>query len=110
MATSKGFKIYSIQPFALRHERDFGTPLQFVELINKTNLIGIVGEKETPFTPPNRLAIFDDSRVFFNSGTQKIIADLTFNSKIKQVRISQNKIVVALYNKVFLVDLFSMEI
>lgn len=61
LATTRGFKIYSTQPFALRHERDFGTPLQFVELINKTNLIGLVGEKETPFTPPNRLAIFDDS-------------------------------------------------
>lgn len=43
LATSIGFKIYSTQPFALRHERDFGTPLQFVELINKTNLIGLVG-------------------------------------------------------------------
>jgi hypothetical protein len=61
LATSIGFKIYSTQPFALRHERDFGTPLQFVELINKSNLIGLVGEKDTPFTPPNRLAIFDDS-------------------------------------------------
>jgi hypothetical protein len=61
LATSTGFKIYSLHPFALRHQRDFGTPLQFVELIGKTNLIGIVGEKETPFTPPHRLAIFDDS-------------------------------------------------
>jgi hypothetical protein len=43
LATSIGFKIYSTQPFALRHQRDFGTPLQFVELVNKTNLIGIVG-------------------------------------------------------------------
>jgi hypothetical protein len=30
IATSIGFKIYSTQPFALRHQRDFGTPLQFV--------------------------------------------------------------------------------
>ena len=61
LATSIGFKIYSTHPFALRHQRDFGTPLQFVELIGKSNLIGMVGERETPFTPPNRLAIFDDS-------------------------------------------------
>ena len=61
LATSIGFKIYSMNPFSLRHERDFGTPLQFVELVGKTNLIGLVGEQETPFTPPNRLAIFDDS-------------------------------------------------
>jgi hypothetical protein len=45
LATSIGFKIYSLYPLALRHQRDFGTPLQFVELVGKTNLIGIVGEK-----------------------------------------------------------------
>lgn len=45
IATSIGFKIYSLHPFALRHQRDFGTPLQFVELVGKTNLIGIVGEQ-----------------------------------------------------------------
>jgi hypothetical protein len=42
--------------------------------------------------------------------TQKIIADLSFQSIIKAVKIRQNKIVVALYNKVFLIDLFTMEI
>ena len=62
LATSIGFKIYSTQPFALRHERDFGCPLSIVEIINKSNLIGIVGEKDTPFTTPHRLAIFDDSK------------------------------------------------
>jgi hypothetical protein len=41
---------------------------------------------------------------------QKIIADISFLSNIKQVKIRQNKIVVALYNKVFLVDLFTMEV
>jgi len=30
LATSIGFKIYSMHPFNLRHQRDFGTPLQFV--------------------------------------------------------------------------------
>jgi hypothetical protein len=72
LATSIGFKIYSTQPFALRHERDFGTPLQFVELINRSNLIGLVGEKETPFTPPNRLAIFDDSNLFITQELKKL--------------------------------------
>lgn len=42
--------------------------------------------------------------------TQKIIAELSFQSAIKQVRIRQSKIVVALKSKVFMVDLFNMEI
>ena len=43
--------------------------------------------------------------LFFKE-TQKIIADMSFCSKIKQIKIRLNKIVVALYNKVFLIDLF----
>ena len=38
------------------------------------------------------------------------MADLSFKSSIKSVCIRQNKIVVALYNKVFIVDLFTMQI
>lgn len=45
VATSKGFKIFSTQPFKLKFQRDFGTPLEIVELINRSNLIGIVGQK-----------------------------------------------------------------
>jgi hypothetical protein len=45
LATSRGFKIYSTQPFSLKHERDFGSPLQIVEIINRSNLIGLVGQK-----------------------------------------------------------------
>ena len=60
-ATSIGLRLYQMQPFQLRHRRDFGTPLRIVELINHSNLMGLVGEKQTPFAPPNRLAIFDDS-------------------------------------------------
>ena len=38
------------------------------------------------------------------------MADLTFKTSIKSVSIRQNKIIVALFNKVFIVDLFTMQI
>ncbi len=47
---------------------------------------------------------------YYNIDTQRIVADLTFKSNIKNICISQNKMIVALYNKVFIVDLFSMQI
>jgi len=61
LATNKGFKIYSVEPFELKQSRDFGAPLQLVEMINRSNLLALVGFKETPFAPPEKLAIFDDS-------------------------------------------------
>lgn len=61
IATNVGFKIYSTSPTSLKQERDFGAPIQICELIDRSNLMGLVGFKETPFAPPHKLAIFDDS-------------------------------------------------
>ena len=71
-------------------------------------MIGLVGFKETPFAPPHKLAIFDDSTLLFYSDTQRIIADMGFKSDIMSVKIRQGKIVVALTNKTYIVNLFTM--
>lgn len=42
--------------------------------------------------------------------TQRIIADLSFKSNIMQVKIRQGKIIVALHNKAYVVNLFTMDI
>lgn len=61
IATNIGFKIYSTSPFTIRQDRDFGAPLLICEVVGRSNLIGLVGMKETPFAPPHKLAIYDDS-------------------------------------------------
>ena len=65
MGTSRGFKVYSTDPFMLKQERDFGAPIQIIEMINRSNLLALVGSKDTPFSPPNKLVIFDDGKPFF---------------------------------------------
>lgn len=42
--------------------------------------------------------------------TQRIIADMSFKSNIMQVKIRQGKIVVALHNKAYVINLFNIEI
>ncbi len=42
--------------------------------------------------------------------TQRIIADMSFKSNIMQVKIRQGKIIVALHNKAYVINLFNMEI
>lgn len=61
IATNVGFKIYETSPVSVKQERDFGAPIQICELVDRSNLIGLVGFKDTPFAPPHKLAIFDDS-------------------------------------------------
>lgn len=43
LATNKGFKIYATQPLKLKQYRDLGAPLQFVEMVDRTNLLAFVG-------------------------------------------------------------------
>lgn len=45
VATNKGFKIYTVEPFELKQSRDFGAPLQIVEMVNRSNLLALVGYK-----------------------------------------------------------------
>lgn len=45
LATNRGFKVYSTNPAMLKQERDFGAPIAICELINRSNLIGLVGFK-----------------------------------------------------------------
>lgn len=79
-------------------------------MINRSNLLAMVGFRDTPFAPPNKLIIYDDGKLYHNEDAQRIIADLAFKSSIKCIVIRQKKIVVALYNKVFVIGLFSMEV
>lgn len=43
VGTSRGFKIYSINPFELRQHRDFAIGIGIIEMVNRSNLVGIVG-------------------------------------------------------------------
>ena len=43
LATNKGFKIFNTQPLKLKQSRDLGASLQFVEMVDRSNLLAFVG-------------------------------------------------------------------
>ena len=45
MATDIGFKIYATNPLTLRQDRDFGAPIEICEIVDRSNLIALVGRK-----------------------------------------------------------------
>jgi hypothetical protein len=59
LATNKGFKIFTTDPLKLRQHRDLGAPLQFVEMLGRSNLLALVGFEHSLFVS-NRVALFDD--------------------------------------------------
>lgn len=60
IATSRGFKIFTTQPLLLKRCRDLSAPLQYVEMVDRTNMLAFIGFDNTPFVG-NKVAIFDDS-------------------------------------------------
>jgi len=66
-----------------------------VELINRSNLVGIVGGGSNPRYPNNKLIIWDDYRKSF-------LGELSFRSEVRAIRLKKDYITVVCDNKVFM--------
>ena len=73
-----------------------------VEMLKKTNILGLVGGGENPYFPPNNLIIWDDHQ-------GKIISKLRFNENIVNIRLRNDKIIAILENKIYFFNLKSLE-
>jgi len=64
IATKNGFKIFSVSPLKLFYENKCG-PIKIIEMLNTTNLILLVGEKDFDNFSPRKATIFSikDNRI-----------------------------------------------
>jgi hypothetical protein len=60
LATTRGFRVFTTQPLKLKQTRDLGASLQIVEMVDRSNLLALVGFENSAFVA-SRIAIFDDS-------------------------------------------------
>ena len=63
VGTTRGFKVFSLDPFKLRIARDLQTSVAICECLYRTNIVAIVGQGENSKFPSSRVVIFDDYRV-----------------------------------------------
>lgn len=52
--------MFTTQPLKLKQARDLAAPLQIVEMVDRSNLLALVGFENSAFVA-YRIAIFDDS-------------------------------------------------
>nr|UDO47300.1 WD40 domain [Pandoravirus massiliensis] len=102
VATSTGFSVWNVAPFALRYRRDLGGGIAMASALLRTNLIALVGGGPTPCFPPDRVMLWDDYR-----GAN--IAELRFNTPVRGVEIVRNAIAVALDDRVYVYDLSTLD-
>ncbi|SPN79882.1 WD40-repeat domain-containing protein [Cedratvirus Zaza IHUMI] len=93
VGTNKGFEIWNVSPCKLRYARELGG-IGIVEMVDKSNILALVGGGSSPAYAKNKVMIWDDSM-------RKVIAELEFRSQVSLVRIYRSRILVATYNKIY---------
>jgi len=94
--TETGFRVYQTDPFRLMHRRDFdnGGGLGVVAMLFRTNILAFAGGGRSPHFQPHKVFLWDDRQ-------SQTIAELTFRSAVKSVRLRKDLVVVVLTNKVY---------
>jgi len=93
-STNSGFRIFSCEPYRQQFRRDFDKGgIGVVQMLFRCNIFAIVGGGTTPRFPPTNVMIWDDDQ-------QKCIAELSFRSQVRSVRLRRDRIVVCQEAKV----------
>ena len=66
-----------------------------MEMNFRTNLLVIIGGGQNPFLPRNKVFLWDDM-------AQKCVAELSFRSNVKNVKITKEKIIVVLEGRTYI--------
>ena len=105
LATVKGFRIFSCEPFRETFRREEapggaaaggGGPgsLGKVEMLFRCNILALIGGGPSPHFPPNRVIIWDDHQ-------ERCIGELSFRSEVRNVKLRRDRIVVVLDSKCY---------
>ena len=73
-----------------------------IEMLKKTNILGLVGGGQSPCFPPNKLIIWDDHQ-------GKIISELRFNENVLNIRLRNDKIISVSQKKIYIFNFKTLE-
>ena len=97
IGTETGFKIYSSYPINHCFERNLNGGIGIIEMLYKSNILGLVGGGTYPKFNKNKLIIWDDIQC-------KEIAELKFTSNVINIKLKKDRIFSICENKIFIFD------
>mmetsp|Transcript_82406 Transcript_82406/g.229587 ORF Transcript_82406/g.229587 Transcript_82406/m.229587 type:complete len:439 (-) Transcript_82406:170-1486(-) len=103
--TETGFRVYSVDPFRLTHRREFedGGGLGVVAMLFRTNILAFSGGGASPRFQPHKVMLWDDK-------TARVVAELSFRSVVRSVRLRRDLVVVVLDRKIYVYGLRSLHL
>lgn len=95
VGTSKGFRIFTTDPFAKSYETKEGN-IAILEMLFSTSLVALI-------LSPRRLQIMNTKR-------QSVICELTFPTTVLAVRLNRKRLVIVLEDQIYLYDIQTMKL
>ena len=97
IGTENGFKIINKSPFIDLYYEDLGGGIGIIEMLNQSNILGLVGGGKNPKYPLNELILWDEEK-------KAEISKIKTRKKILNIKLRENKIYIVNYDKIFVYD------
>ncbi|KAK4436426.1 Autophagy-related protein 18d [Sesamum alatum] len=102
--TSRGFRIYSCDPFKETFRRDLRSGgFKIVEMLFRCNILALVGSKANTHYPPNKVIIWDDHQ-------SRCIGEFSFRSEVRAVKLRRDRVVVVLEHKIYVYNFMDLKL
>ena len=102
LSTTIGIRVFNTFEFQSTFHRKFEGGIRLAEMLNRTNVIALVGTGENTSYPKDRLILWDDI-------AHRPFSELNFKSEVLNVKLRRDKIVVVLESKVYVYNFENLE-
>lgn len=101
--TDRGFRIYNVAPFKNSFKRDLGGPINRVAMLNRCNIVALVGSLKNKKYPANKVLIWDDAQ-------SKVIRELVLPSQVLNLKLKRDRLFIVSEKKIFVYSLHNFEV
>ena len=103
IGTENGFKIININPFLDLYYKNLNGGIGIIEMLYKTNIVGLVGGGKNPKYQLNHFILYD-------SDQNKEITKIKVKKQILNIKLRENKIFIVTIDLIFVFDFNSLNL
>ena len=103
VGTQTGFRIINTIPFKNNFCRDMNGGIGVIEMLNRSNIVALIGGGKSPRYAANKLVLWDDHKA-------KEISEMRFMSHVKNVKMKRDRIFVVTEDKIYAFNFNTLEL